>query len=148
MNPSTGATRSQGQPGGFWQKYVAFLVDGFLIALGQFLILYITSAFDYMTMMILGYGTYLAYFTGFIASSLQSTPGGLLVGLKVQNIDGDNISVGKSFIRALASLLSAAVLCLGYLCNGPDGTRQSSVKIVHEGGLSWPRSREFRQKQK
>ena len=45
--------------------------------------------------------------------------------------------------------ISKSDLTIGLLrCNGPDGTRQSSVKIVHEGGLSWPRSREFRQKQK
>ena len=117
MYPINHRSDSAERPGGFWQKNLALGVDSLILTLFNFTITLLSpfqsfgSSQDYLIYFIF----YLIYFTSFIGSNLQSTPGGLLVGLKVQNLNGENIGMGRSFIRALVSIPSAMFLCLGYI---------------------------------
>jgi hypothetical protein len=54
------------------------------------------------------------YFVLFTASSWQATPGKRAFGIKVTDLEGRRINVGRSFFRYLASFLSALALFVGY----------------------------------
>jgi uncharacterized RDD family membrane protein YckC len=58
---------------------------------------------------------WLPYYTGFHASHWQATPGKHAFGIKVTDLEGRRIGVGRSLARYLASYLSALALFIGYL---------------------------------
>ena len=61
----------------------------------------------------------------FESSRLQATPGKLLVGLKVQNIDGTSITFFQALGRNLGKFLSAATIGLGYVMAGFTERKQA-----------------------
>ena len=68
------------------------------------------SRFDYIT-----YAVSIAYVAYFLSSKKQATFGKRLMGIYVGNRDGSKLSATKAIARALAGLLSAATLGIGYL---------------------------------
>ena len=55
-----------------------------------------------------------AYFVGLPITRLQGTPGKRAIGIKVTDLAGNRIGVGRSLLRFAASLVSLAALGLGY----------------------------------
>lgn len=60
----------------------------------------------------------------FVASSWMGTPGMKLVGIKIIDYDGNQISLGRSFIRYLSQILSGLILCIGYIMIAFDPRKQ------------------------
>ena len=58
---------------------------------------------------------WLPYFVFFTASPWQATPGKRAFGIKVTDLQGRRIGLGRSVARYFASFLSALALCIGYL---------------------------------
>ncbi|MDB5258878.1 MAG: domain containing protein [Candidatus Taylorbacteria bacterium] len=58
---------------------------------------------------------YLMYYTLFNASKLQATPGKIILGLRVVDKNGERISILRAISRAAASIISVAILNIGYL---------------------------------
>lgn len=56
-----------------------------------------------------------AYYVGFETSSKQATWGKQIVGIKVTDLEGRRISVGKAVGRYFAKILSGCTLGIGYL---------------------------------
>ena len=56
-----------------------------------------------------------AYYLFMHSSSKQATLGKMAMGLKVTDLDGERIGVGKSFLRTIGSFVSAVLLMVGYL---------------------------------
>ncbi|MHB1413835.1 MAG: RDD family protein, partial [Chloroflexota bacterium] len=52
------------------------------------------------------------------------TPGKLLLGFHIVGADGRHIGFGRSFARFICQILSAVVLCLGYIWVGVDAHKQ------------------------
>lgn len=61
------------------------------------------------------YTVSIVYLTYFLAKKGQATPGKSLLKLYVGNCNGSRLSASKSFLRALASMLTSATLGLGFL---------------------------------
>lgn len=55
------------------------------------------------------------YYGFFYASANQATPGKMAIGIKVVRADGEGCSFWRGFWRYFATLLSALLLCIGYL---------------------------------
>jgi uncharacterized RDD family membrane protein YckC len=58
---------------------------------------------------------WLLYFAAFTASAWQATPGKRWFGIKVTDLSGRRIGIGRSIVRAVASVLSWVALFGGYL---------------------------------
>jgi hypothetical protein len=58
---------------------------------------------------------WLPYYVLFTASAWQATPGKRVFGIKVTDLDGGRISMGRSFARCVASFLSGLSLGVGFL---------------------------------
>lgn len=56
-----------------------------------------------------------AYYAGFHASAGKATPGKMAVGIKVVRTDGARISIARGIGRYFAAMLSALILCIGFV---------------------------------
>jgi uncharacterized RDD family membrane protein YckC len=70
------------------------------------------------------------YFALFESSSLQATPGKLLAGLKVTDMEGRRIGFGRATTRALAKGLSALLCYVGYIMAAFTERRQALHDII------------------
>lgn len=121
---------------GFWVRFFAALLDLAVLAPLFALLLYLFGVNDYeflrvnqdfssytymsasgsnRTVDYITYGLSIAYLTYFLCTKGQATIGKKIMGIYVGNPDGSRLSTLKSFVRALASILTAATLGLGFL---------------------------------
>ncbi len=120
---------------GFWRRFWAFIVDGFIIgiimmpfglslwgtivALGQSgsdnaeTIMRVIAA-SMMAWMLRAVATWL-YGALFESSAWQATPGKKLLGLVVTDLEGRRISFLRASGRAFGKWLSGAILCIGFI---------------------------------
>jgi uncharacterized RDD family membrane protein YckC len=101
---------------GFWVRFLAFLIDTFIlliiVQLPLFLIFgrnmadVLTPFFDIL------------YFSIYESSSQQATPGKLALGLRVVDDQGNRISFVRAVARYLCKIVSAIILFFGYFMAG------------------------------
>ena len=115
MTDQTGAATAYG---GFWIRFLAYIVDSLIVFIGCVVIAAaaalageIASAIGSLVLLV---GPFL-YFAGMQASARQATFGKALLGLKVAGAGGDRISFLRSLGRELAKLISAFALMIGFL---------------------------------
>jgi len=115
MTDQTGAASAYG---GFWIRFLAYIVDSLIVFIGCVVIAAaaalageIASAIGSLVLLV---GPFL-YFAGMQASARQATFGKALLGLKVAGAGGDRISFLRSLGRELAKLISAFALMIGFL---------------------------------
>ena len=121
--------------GGFWIRFVAALIDGFIVGIATFIITTVISLLGFGSAasmedpdaMMATLGTALIlqvivillisvlYYVIMESSSKQGTYGKILVGLKVVGLDGGQITFGKAFIRFLAKNFLSAILAIGFI---------------------------------
>lgn len=114
--------------GGPFRRFAAFLVDALVIALIGTVIdlslglpggisqeaLAAQAGFpSYLKLLI-----HLLYWPLFESSSLQGTPGKLLLRLRVTNLAGQRVSFGQALLRNLAKILSLIPFGFGFLMVG------------------------------
>jgi len=113
---------------GFWVRFCAYVIDtvvvilgggmlGFIIGFAAALVspdILLNPVFDILTGLVGGLAS-VAYFVFMHSSSKQATLGKMAMGLKVTDLDGERIGVGKSFLRTIGSFVSAVLLMVGYL---------------------------------
>lgn len=121
--------------GGFWRRWLAFIVDGIII--GIFMLpfgvglglAHLAATFsEEMTPERLGSliaGSMFVWFVrvvvswlygaGFESSRFQATPGKMLLGMKVTDLEGRRITFLRATGRQLGKWLSGIILCIGYL---------------------------------
>ncbi len=99
--------------GGFWVRFVAFIVDVILIGIVDGILAAVLDS----TSLELTIGTVLGwlYYAGMESSSRQATIGKSLLGLRVTGMDGRRISFLRATGRYFATILSALVLFIGYI---------------------------------
>jgi uncharacterized RDD family membrane protein YckC len=133
---------------GFWRRFVAYMIDGFIIGV-IFILLMMVAGFAYLAGAMSGHGgailakitdpehmasftlwvwafsifINIAYFTYFHGSTGR-TPGKTLLGLQVVSADGTSISYGIAFLRSVGYLVSSLVFCLGYIWVAFDKQKQ------------------------
>jgi len=105
---------------GFWRRAAATCIDGCLLlavllvashAIGRPGLLLRDDFLPSLVAALLG----LAYAAGFESSRWQATPGKRALGIKVTDLAGRRIGIGRAVLRHVAQLLSAVCLMLGYV---------------------------------
>ena len=113
---------------GFWVRFCAYVIDTVVVTLGGGMLGFIIGfaaalvapdtlenpVFDILT----GLGSTIvtaAYFVFMHSSSKQATLGKMAMGLKVTDLDGERIGVGKAFLRMIGTIVSGVLLMIGYL---------------------------------
>ena len=107
---------------GFWQRFLAFVIDGLLIAFVSVLVYVVTlvlffsvfSSYIQIEQWIVFILTIL-YFALMESSSHQGTIGKILVGLKVTDLNGNRISFGRALGRYFGKIISTLIIFIGYL---------------------------------
>ena len=118
---------------GFWKRVAASLIDGVIIgllggvvgaAIGGLMgaafgirggldgggLAAIQLVVQLVSLLLTG-----CYYGWFYASANQATPGKMAIGIKVVRSDGQDCGFWRGFGRYFASILSAILLCIGYL---------------------------------
>lgn len=113
-----------GHPAGFWIRLVAMIIDGILVGIGYLVILFGLAAIgvDYYTLFtfasILGFIWALGYHIYFPSSDMMGTPGKALLGLKITDDFGSQISAGKAVLRYVGYIINGLTLNIGFLIVG------------------------------
>jgi len=99
---------------GFWIRLVALVIDCIIIVpLNNYILSYIGDGS--ILRILVPNMIWWVYTAGLTSSSLQATLGKKILGLKVVDLNGNQISFGKATGRFLASILSGLILGIGYL---------------------------------
>jgi len=129
--------------GGFWRRTIAFLIDKVALSLISMILLFIASLFLGLgfpfnlsinisevitgTFLLSYYGTTIflnmVYFTYFHGTTGQ-TPGKKILGLKVIQKTGDEMTLGLAFLRWVGYIISGLVFNLGFLWVAFDRKKQ------------------------
>jgi len=98
--------------GGFWIRVGAYLLDAVLLVIVQ---LILQQALDNQSQASLASAAFgWLYFAG-CESMMGGTPGKLVLGLRVTNMSGENISFLRATGRYFAKILSGVILLIGYI---------------------------------
>ncbi len=73
---------------------------------------------------------WIVYSIVFEASPFQGTLGKILLKIKVSNIDGSRITIGKSVIRNIFKLVSGFIICIGLIMVGITKNKQGLHDMV------------------
>lgn len=112
--------------GGFWIRFAANVVDTVVLLIPTLLVSFLyrsaTPANNEMEKLIVDLGDtglniaiWWVYTAVLLSSSWQATIGKRVCGLKIVDYNGRGISFGRATGRYFASLLSAVLLCVGFL---------------------------------
>lgn len=115
---------------GFWIRFVAYIVDGIILVIVQIMLSYMLFG-DYsmtrsdVTLTLLSVAIGIGYFAGMESSARQGTLGKILFKLKVGDANGNQISFANAIGRYFAKILSALILCIGFMMAGWDSKKQA-----------------------
>ena len=114
---------------GFWIRVGAYLIDGILLAVVNVILgLVIGSSSGSLGTALLvnaiSIAIGLAYFAGFESSEKQATLGKQAVGIKVGNVNGEQITFANALGRYFGKIISGLLLCIGIMMVGWDDRKQ------------------------
>lgn len=114
---------------GFWIRVGAYLIDAILLFALQFVLAYsFFGGYDFMvpnyTLTIIQSVIGIFYFVIMESSANQGTLGKMAVGIRVGDERGERISFANALGRYFAKILSAIILCIGYMMVGWDAKKQ------------------------
>jgi len=133
---------------GFWRRFIAYMIDGFIIGIVVFILAIIAGIAFFAGIMSGGNSAWIAelndperilslslwiwlfptliniaYFTYFHGATGR-TPGKSLLGVQVVSVEGTPISFGTAFLRSVGYMVSSFFLCLGFIWIGFDRRKQ------------------------
>jgi len=123
---------------GFSLRVAAAILDGIIFYPVQLIIYKIAGLplFDgglelfkspaYYLVLLLG----VAYYTLMESSKWQATLGKKAVGIVVTDLDGNRISFGKALGRYFAKIISAIILCIGFMMAGFTEKKQALHDMI------------------
>lgn len=120
--------------GGFWKRVVAFVIDALILTalnvpVSMLLGGTVQPASSFNPLRAFGL-TYLlstaiaVIYFGYFVSQKAATPGKMVMKLKVVTATGARVGIGRAIARYFASLVSALVLCIGYLIVAFDSQKR------------------------
>jgi len=130
---------------GFWKRVAAYIVDYLILMVVS---LVVGAIFSVMTIgaassgsqaaavasqLISGLVTFVltaGYYAWFHASAGGATPGKMAIGIKVVRLQGERISIARAIGRYFASILSAVLLCVGYIMAAFTERKQGLHDII------------------
>lgn len=111
------------QYAGFWIRTGAYLIDGIILGVINAVLGLLLSQAELLTSVVsllLGAG----YFIFMESSANQGTVGKMLVGIKVGDEKGEQLSFANALGRYFAKFLSTIILCIGFMMVGWDEKKQ------------------------
>ena len=106
-------------PAGFWIRFVAMIIDSIVIGVVYFAITFVMIAIDMWALAtILGLVWVLGYYIYFPSSNMMGTPGKAILGLKITDELGNQISAGKATLRYVGYIINSFTLYIGFLIVG------------------------------
>lgn len=75
----------------------------------------LSDDFDNTTVQIIAIFIALGYHVGFHGSALQATPGKLMHGIVVTDVNGSRISYGRALLRYIGEIITSFTFLIGYL---------------------------------
>jgi uncharacterized RDD family membrane protein YckC len=132
--------------GGFWVRFAARIIDGFVISFASMIIIVpLSIAFGFFATMdkthtleilarivttivgmILGWGYYI-----FMTHKYQATLGKMAVGARVVAEDGQLLSLGSIILReTVGKVVSGITLCVGYIMIGFTSKKQGLHDMI------------------
>ena len=125
------------QYAGFWRRFVAMLIDSFILTLIQIgvVIVLVVSAEEIVNQFgglidVLWLILFWLYVAGMESSSKQATLGKMALGLQVTDIEGNRTSFLRATGRNMAKILSVMTLMIGYLMAAFTEKKQGLHDIV------------------
>lgn len=113
------------QYAGFWIRLGAYLIDGVLLWMVNFLIAFIVLSFGPELLgSLISFLVNLFYFAIMESSEHQATLGKMAVGIRVGDRTGGQITLGNALGRYLAKIISAIPLGIGFFMIGWDEKNQ------------------------
>ena len=107
-------SQSESAPAGFWIRFVAAFLDGIIVGGVIFALAMVSPSLS-----LVGYLLAIVYWVYFPSSDMMATPGKAVLGLKITDNDGNQISMGTAFMREiLGKFVSAIVMYIGFLIVG------------------------------
>jgi uncharacterized RDD family membrane protein YckC len=70
------------------------------------------------------------YYTFLESSKLQGSIGKLAMGIKVTDMEGQRISIGKAFLRSIGKLISQTIMYIGYIMAAFTEKKQGLHDII------------------
>lgn len=114
---------------GFWWRVLAHLVDGALLS-----VVILTLAAASYGVLGIGAGILVPwlYFAFWESSARQATPGKMVCGIIVTNLNGQRISFSRATGRYFGKFLSALILGIGFVMAGVTRRRQALHDMLAE----------------
>jgi uncharacterized RDD family membrane protein YckC len=118
--------------GGFWIRFLAYVVDSLIVGIAFFLIVMLLGAMGLelfgaeLVFLLLG----ILYWALMQSSARQATYGKSLVGLKVTGLAGERISFARALAREAAKIVSTLTLLIGYIIAGFTKRKQALHDFV------------------
>jgi uncharacterized RDD family membrane protein YckC len=142
--------------GGFWRRFWAYWLDSLItwvLGIGLTVVIRASAGVSVWPLwkesaqatpvlnlveFLMGIVLWFGYCTWYESSPLQATPGKRALRLKVTDLAGRRISVGRAFARRLAMVLSVLTLGIGFAMAGFTRRRQAlhdmvaGTLVIHE----------------
>ena len=108
---------------GFWRRAAAIIVDSLILAIPSYALnaMGMHAAVALMLNVAIG----VAYYAGLHSSNMQATIGKRAFGIKVTDLEGKRIGIGRAVGRYFATWLSTLTLCIGWVMAGLTPKRQA-----------------------
>ena len=127
--------------GGFWIRFVAYLVDSLIVTIGFVGVMLLISAMglELAGAEIIFLVLAILYWALMQSSKRQATIGKSLCGLKVGGPNGERISVGRALGREAAKIISSLTMLIGFVIAAFTRNKQAlhdfvaSTYVVREG---------------
>ena len=112
-------SQSESAPAGFWIRFVAMFIDGIIVGVVYFVITFAMLAIDMLALAgILSLVWVIGYYIYFPSSNMMATPGKAVLGLKITDDLGNQISAGKATLRYVGYIINGFTLYIGFLIVG------------------------------
>src|SRR5688572_22622620 len=121
-----------GNYGGFWIRFLAYVVDSLIVGIAFFLIVMLLGVMGLqlfgaeLVFLLLG----ILYWALMQSSARQATYGKSLVGLKVTGLAGERISFARALAREAGKIVSTLTLLIGYIIAGFTKRKQALHDFV------------------
>lgn len=117
---------------GFWRRVAAYYIDSVVLMIPIALIIVPLSSSDTLAAIaaILAMVVMFGYFVVMHASAWQATVGKRVLGVKVTDLAGNRIGIGRSLVRLLGAFVSSLILGLGYLMAGVTQRKQALHDMI------------------
>ena len=111
---------------GFWRRFLALFIDYILLTMVNMpLAVFITNAAGQTKLSVIWLFSSLVYFSVMESSGRQGTIGKGIVGIKVGDVNGDQIGFGRAILRHFAKILSYLILLIGFIMAAFDEKKQA-----------------------